>query len=213
MSVVNGVVLEITMDSIIKKVHQASELFNKIVDGGRGVDELFCDELIVRLNQQHGVTKEEVDETLKAIVDGNIVEYYDGLVDVIFTMTFLYSIIYHLDNKYDFDLYYLSNGVEHIELSQKIKELLKRDDINLGVLDKCADLIIENNEQKFTTDKNLFDTWDSKFNRKSVEIEGVVYYYLVDDNNKVKKHDNFKGVDLSVVLSGVFGVLLNNVKG
>ena len=188
--------MEITMQDLIQKMREAAILFNLIVDNGRSVDELYVDELIKRLDQQYWITKEEVDETLKAIEENDIVEYYDGLADILFTSTFLLP----LDNRLivDFNIgdQDLSMHKEYEELGDQIIEILKRDDIDLEILNEVCDRVIENNKQKFTTDQEEFLTWESEHYPKSLEIDGVTYYFLVDENGKVKKHKGFKELDI-----------------
>lgn len=188
--------MEITMQDLIQKMREAAILFNLIVDNGRSVDELYVDQLIKRLDQQYWITKEEVDETLKAIEENDIVEYYDGLADILFTATFLLT----LDNRLIVDFNIgdsdLSMHKEYTELGDQIIEILKRDDIDLEILNEVCDRVIENNKQKFTTDQEDFLSWESDHYPKSLEIDGVIYYFFVDENGKVKKHKGFKELDI-----------------
>lgn len=188
--------MEITMQDLIQKMREAAILFNLVVDNGRSVDELHVDQLIKRLDQQYWITKEEVDETLKAIEENDIIEYYDGLADILFTATFLLS----LDNRLivDFNIgdQDLSMHKEYTELGDQIIEILERDDIDLEILNEVCDRVIENNKQKFTTDQEDFLNWESNHYSKSLEIDGVIYYFFVDENGKVKKHKGFKELDI-----------------
>lgn len=184
------------MQDLIQKMQEAAIIFNLIVDNGRSVDELYVDELIKRLDQQYWITKEEVDETLEAIEENDIVEYYDGLADILFTATFLLT----LDNRLNVDFNIgdsdLSMHKEYTELGNKIVEILKRDDIDLEILNEVCDRVIENNKQKITTNQEEFLSWESDHYPKSLEIDGVNYYFLVDENGKVKKHKGFKELDI-----------------
>lgn len=184
------------MQDLINKMREAAILFNKIVDNGRSVDELHVDELIKRLDQQYWITKEEVDETLKAIEENDIVEYYDGLADVLFVSTFLREIDKHLCCDFNIGDNDLSRHKEYETLGNQIIEILKRDDIDLEILNEVCNRVIENNKQKFTTDQEEFLTWESDHYPKSLEIDGVTYYFLVDENGKVKKHKGFKELEI-----------------
>lgn len=183
--------MEITMQDLIQKMRDAAILFNKIVDNGRSVDDLYVDELIKRLEQQYWITKEEVDETLKAIEENDIVEYYDGLADILFTATFLLELGNLLVKDFNIGEQDLSMHIEYTELCDQITNTLTRDDIDLEILNEVCDRVIENNKQKFTTDQEEFLTWESDHYPKSLGIDGVTYYFLVDENGKVKKHKGF----------------------
>ena len=184
------------MQDLINKMLESSILFNLIVDNGRSVNELYVDELIKRIEQQYWITKEEVDETLKAIEENDVVEYYDGLADVLFTGTYLLELDTQLNTKFNIGDNDLSKHKEYEALGSKIVEILKRDDIDLEILDEVCDRVIENNKQKFTTNKDEFLTWESNHYPKSLEIDGIAYYFLVDDNGKVKKHKGFKELEI-----------------
>ena len=188
--------MKITMQDLLKKMREAAILFNLIVDNGRSVDELYVDELIKRLEQQYWITKEEVDETLKAIEENDIVEYYDGLADILFTATFLLVLDNRLNVDFNIGERDLSMHKEYAELGDQIVEVLKRDDIDLEILNEVCDRVIENNKQKFTTDQEEFLTWESDHYPKSLEIDGVTYYFLVDESGKVKKHKGFKELEI-----------------
>lgn len=188
--------MEITMQDLIKKMREASILFNKIVDNGRSVEDMYVDELIKRIEQQYWITKEEVDETIKAIEENDVVEYYDGLADILFTYFYLSAVEDHLNSKFGISGTILSNHEKYNELGEKTVEILKRDDIDLEILNEVCDRVIENNKQKFTTNQDEFLSWESDHYPKSLEIDGVTYYFLVDDNGKVKKHKGFRELEI-----------------
>ena len=188
--------MEIKMQDLIQKMREAAILFNKIVDNGRSVDNLHVDELIQRLEQLYWMTKEEVDETLKAIEENDIIEYYDGIADILFTATFLLELDNRLVKDFNIGEQDLSMHREYIELGDQIVEILKRDDIDLEILNEVCDRVIENNKQKITTNQEEFLSWESNHYPKSLEIDGVTYYFLVDENGKVKKHKGFKELEI-----------------
>lgn len=194
--------MEITMQDLINKMREAAILFNKIVDNGRSVNELYVDELIKRLDQQYWITKEEVDETLKAIEENDIVEYYDGLADILFTATFLLELDNRLVRDFNIGEQDLSMHKEYTELGDQITNTLTRDDIDLEILNEVCDRVIQNNKQKFTTDQEEFLLWESDHYPKSLEIDDVTYYFLVDENGKVKKHKGFKELSIKDLFEG-----------
>lgn len=185
---------------ILEKYKEDILLFNKIISNGRDIEDFFVDELIERLKLQVNITKEEVDETIKAKAENDVVEYYDGLADVVFTAVFLLSLDSVLVDKWNIGNEDLSSFEFNQELGESIVELLSAKDVNLDLLDKCVELVVENNKQKFTTSKEEFDSWESEFIRKELVVDGVTYYTFVDDNGKIRKRDGFKPVDLSFIL-------------
>ena len=64
------------------------------------------------------------------------------------------------------------------------------------IVAEATDRIIDNNNLKFTKDSEEFATWKSAFNRKTVEVDGEYYYFLADNNAKVRKKENFETVVL-----------------
>lgn len=189
------------IEIIASKIADAATLFNRIVDGGLSLEELTVDELKTKIEKQYHIALEEVEETEKALVDVDIIETFDGAVDSLYTVEPLLDML---------DIYCDGVGItslddldNHFELP--LSELLSRyrelnlEDLDLETLYKAADLIIENNQQKFTTDVEVFSTWKSAYNRTSVIIDGVEYYFLKDNNNKVKKRDGFVNVNLNVL--------------
>ena len=189
------------IEIIASKIADAATLFNRIVGGGLSLEELTVDELKTKIEKQYHIALEEVEETEKALVDVDIIETFDGAVDSLYTVEPLLDML---------DIYCDGVGItslgdldNHFELP--LSELLSRyrelnlEDLDLETLYKAADLIIENNQQKFTTDVEVFSTWKSAYNRTSVIIDGVEYYFLKDNNNKVKKRDGFVNVNLNVL--------------
>lgn len=194
---------------ISKKYLDDIVLFNKIISNGKDIEDFKVDELIDRVKLQATITKEEVDETIVAKSKNDIVEYYDGLADVVFTALFLTALDDVLIEKWDIGEGDLSISDYTKELGDSIVEVLLDEDINIEVLDKCVELVVENNKQKFTTSKEDFESWESDFVRKELFVDGVTYYTLVDNNGKIRKRNNFPKVDLSFVLE----VSPQNTKG
>lgn len=189
---------------LISKYQEDILLFNKIVSNGKSPEDLCVDELIARTKLQIAITKEEVEETIKARQENDLVEYYDGLADTIFTAVFLLALDSVLVEKWNIGEGDLSFSEEGEELGNSVSEELFSKNINVGLLDKCVELVVENNKQKFTTSKEEFDTWESEFTRKELIVDGVTYYTLIDENGKIRKRDNFPKVDLSFVLDEVW---------
>ena len=50
--------------------------------------------------------------------------------------------------------------------------------------------------EKFTTNEAVFKTWKSEYTPTSKVIDGVTYYFFVDENGKVKKRDGFPKIEV-----------------
>ena len=176
------------------RVFNSSLTLNQVFSGGKPIEEFSQLEILEKIVRQYYIAKEELDETLKAIEENDIVEEFDGLIDVMVTVPYF---DYLLDLS---GIPQLKEVKEYKQLIDDSKALLRDEKINLDVLEKCADLIIENNASKYTTNKEEFDSWKTKHQRHSCVIDGVTYYYLLDENGKGRKHDDFKNVDLSWII-------------
>lgn len=198
--------MEVTLESVQQKCYESATLFNKIARGGKGIDDFSQKELYDVIYQQYLIAKEEVEETLKAISEDDVVEELDGYIDSFFTtLPFFEMLIRYSKLNGNFDIFEpFDLGFSYRKLCNTFTKSLPFKEFDIKLLNKASDLIIENNQQKFTTNLEEFNAWKSEHTRTSVEVDGIVYYYLVDGNMKVKKHDNFKNVDL--------GVLFNNAK-
>jgi hypothetical protein len=192
--------MEVTLQNIVDKVYENALLFNKIVDGGKGFDELDKETLLSKIRNQYIIAREEVDETLKAIEENDIIEIYDGIVDSFYTVpVFVEMLDLHYEKYCQNSSISDEDSIKYDRLILDYDNKIDMEYVNIEVLNKAADMIIENNMSKFTTSEEEFNTWTSPYNRKSLDVDGVKYYFFVDDNGKVKKRDNFPSVDLSVL--------------
>ena len=68
------------------------------------------------------------------------------------------------------------------------------------IIIEASELVIANNNQKFTDNLLEFEKWQSPKGENLVassrEYDGVTYYVLVNENGKVRKKKGFKGVQL-----------------
>lgn len=74
---------------------------------------------------------------------------------------------------------------------------------------EALELVCENNLSKFTQDQDLAAKWGEKFTKAQLkdgyhirvaDVDGEVWYSIVDGNGKFRKPKNFKEVDLQPVL-------------
>ena len=186
-------------------LYKSALFFNKIMDGKNLVDDrgdlLFSKrELAEKINRQYLIALEEVKETETALKENDTIEIYDGYCDVFYTCDILFCMLDLYEQEYGFDG---KSACKHFNndglgvLFDKYDELLEQaDDLNMDILSEYADRVIANNMEKFTTDEAVFKTWKSKYIPTSKVVDGVKYYFFVDENGKVKKRDGFPKVDV-----------------
>ena len=187
------------------KVMDNSILFNKIVNG-KGIEDYSKWELVSKINSQYLIAKEEVDEFFTAKENNDIVEMYDGAIDTFYTVPFLVQLLNEYEIRYDTE-YDECDGYTLAELDileqGGVDVLFEATELDLDILSEYADRVIENNMEKFTTSLDEFETWESNYIPTSKVIDGVTYYFFVDENGKVKKRDGFPKVEVEDLFNGV----------
>ena len=193
--------LNVNLVPIVKirdKVMDNSILFNKIVNG-KGIEDYSKWELVSKINSQYLIAKEEVDEFFTAKENNDIVEMYDGAIDTFYTVPFLVQLLNEYEIRYDTE-YDECDGYTLAELGileqGGFDVLFESAELDLAILSEYADRVIENNMEKFTTDEEVFKTWESEYIPTSKVVDGVTYYFFVDENLKVKKRDGFPKVEV-----------------
>ena len=200
--------LNVNLVPIVKirgKVMDNSILFNKIVNG-KGIEGYSKWELVSKINSQYLIAKEEVDEFFTAKENNDIVEMYDGAIDTFYTVPFLVQLLNEYEIRYDTE-YDECDGYTLAELDMLEQGgadvLFEATELDLDILSEYADRVIENNMQKFTTSLDEFETWESEYTPTSKVVDGVTYYFFVDENGKVKKRDGFPKVEVEGLFNGV----------
>ena len=186
-------------------LYKSALFFNKIMDGKNLVDDrgdlLFSKrELAEKINRQYLIALEEVKETETALKENDTIEIYDGYCDVFYTCDILFCMLDLYEQEYGFDG---KSACKHFNnddlgiLFDKYDELLEKvDDLNMDILSEYANRVIANNMEKFTTDEAVFKTWESEYIPTSKVVDGVTYYFFVDENLKVKKRDGFPKIEV-----------------
>ena len=200
--------LNVNLVPIVKirgKVMDNSILFNKIVNG-KGIEGYSKWELVSKINSQYLIAKEEVDEFFTAKENNDIVEMYDGVIDTFYTVPFLVQLLNEYEIRYDTE-YDECDGYTLAELDileqGGVDVMFEATELDLDILSEYADRVIENNMQKFTTSLDEFETWESEYTPTSKVVDGVTYYFFVDENGKVKKRDGFPKVEVEGLFNGV----------
>ena len=194
------------------ELYKSALFFNKIMDGKNLVDDgenlLFSKhELAEKINRQYLIALEEVKETETALKENDTIEIYDGYCDVFYTCDILFYMLDLYEQEYGFDG---KSACKHFNndglgvLVDKYDELLEQvDGLNMDILSEYANRVIANNMEKFTTNEEVFKTWESKYSPTSKVVDGVTYYFFVDENGKVKKRDGFPKVEVEGLFNGI----------
>ena len=200
--------LNVNLLPIVKirgKVMDNSILFNKIVNG-KGIEDYSKWELVSKINSQYLIAKEEVDEFFTAKENNDIVEMYDGAIDTFYTVPFLVQLLNEYEIRYDTE-YDECDGYTLAELDileqGGVDVLFEATELDLDTLSEYADRVIANNMEKFTTSLDEFETWESEYIPTSKFVDGVTYYFFVDENLKVKKRVGFPKVEVEGLFNGV----------
>ena len=186
--------------SLIPKVVK----FNTICFGD--FTELSNEEKAKAINFQINIVNEEmVNEFRQFFGSDNPVEELDAIADTLFTLSYLHYQLGVVNDlpKEDYDV--INSLLNHAKL-----ELLVMDSdsffnvymrhFDAPIIIEASELVIANNNQKFTDNLLEFEKWQSPKGENLVassrEYDGVTYYVLVNENGKVRKKRGFKGVQL-----------------
>ena len=186
--------------SLIPKVVK----FNTICFGD--FTELSNEEKAKAINFQINIVNEEmVNEFRQFFGSDNPIEELDAIADTLFTLSYLHYQLGVVNDlpKEDYDV--VNSLLNHAKL-----ELLVMDSdsffnvymrhFDAPIIIEASELVIANNNQKFTDNLLEFEKWQSPKGENLVassrEYDGVTYYVLVNENGKVRKKKGFKGVQL-----------------
>ena len=186
--------------SLIPKVVK----FNTICFGD--FTELSNEEKAKAINFQINIVNEEmVNEFRQFFGSDNPVEELDAIADTLFTLSYLHYQLGVVNDLPEEDYDIVNGLLNHAKL-----ELLVMDSdsffnvymrhFDAPIIIEASELVIANNNQKFTDNLLEFEKWQSPKGENLVassrEYGGVTYYALVNENGKVRKKRGFKGVQL-----------------
>ena len=186
--------------SLIPKVVK----FNTICFGD--FTELSNEEKAKAINFQINIVNEEmVNEFRQFFGSDNPVEELDAIADTLFTLSYLHYQLGVVNDLPEEDYDVVNSLLNHAKL-----ELLVMDSesffnvymrhFDAPIIIEASELVIANNNQKFTDNLLEFEKWQSPKGENLVassrEYGGVTYYALVNENGKVRKKRGFKGVQL-----------------
>ena len=158
------------------------------------------------INFQINIVNEEmVNEFRQFFGSDNPVEELDAIADTLFTLSYLHYQLGVVNDLPEEDYDIVNGLLNHAKL-----ELLVMDSdsffnvymrhFDAPIIIEASELVIANNNQKFTDNLLEFEKWQSPKGENLVassrEYGGVTYYVLVNENGKVRKKKGFKGVQL-----------------
>lgn len=188
---------------LMDKALEASKLFNEIARGKK-VEEYSDVELLEAINvQTEYVALEEVLEWV-ANFGIDLVEEIDACADCIYVLPQLQIFVEEAKKR---DL----QGINTKRVSLVItlgnlvlSNLIEDKQGTYGVVEEALNRVIDNNMSKFTTNKEEALKWKSpKGENLSVGsrvIDGIEYFFLVNENGKIRKRKGFKNVVLDDLL-------------
>jgi hypothetical protein len=205
---------ESLQDYIANEFRQRVLKFNAVC--GKGLPEkVRSEDLVLQTIEQGDRVLEECVEALSAYLDNNAQERLDGLVDILVTETQLRALIELLEqvkheNKGLVELAFSKfNPDDYVHLNEMGKLVTSSIAIAIGVnkftpkrIKIACDLILDNNDQKWTTDLEKAKDWERNISEEGVvllttEYEGVNHYSLRRlSDRKVMKPYNFVAVKL-----------------
>ena len=199
-----NILLKNLVGGIENKLYMSAMKFNAIANGGlANLVNLSNEQLVDAVVSQYKITLEEIEETEKALVDNDEVEIYDGYCDVFYTFKYFQSLLVYCYGKRDKETVDKVNSlIDAVDLGNRYVALLLKT-VDLDILSEYADRVIENNMQKFTTSLDEFETWESEYIPTSKFVDGVTYYFFVDENLKVKKREGFPKIEVEDLFNGV----------
>jgi len=191
---------------LLAKATEHSTLLNKIIKDGMDVSEYSDEFLIDCLNLQ--AEKINFEETMEWVDNYGIdlVEEIDACCDVLVTGTYLDTLVNELKlrNLPSVDVNVKRLGLMITLTNLVLSNLIKNTDNSYTTLNKALDRVIENNMSKFSTNQEEFKKWKAPKNEKlfpkSVVVDGVRYYFLVNADGKLRKPDHFVLVSLDDLL-------------
>lgn len=195
------------LEGIAEKLLNSALLFNNIVDEKK-LEEMDIDAIVNKIKSQYLIALEEVKETETALDDNDVIEVYDGYCDVFVTVPILFLMWYLFLGKFNkqYDDFYDEYDSLMDELSERYGKLLDySNQLDLDILEEYANRVIENNMEKFTTEQDEFEMWkatDVSHIPTSSVVDGVRYYFFIDENNKVKKRLGFPKVAVEDLFDG-----------
>ena len=144
--------------------------------------------------QQQRLIQEESTETMIALIENDVVEILDGLIDTLFTTSWLVHLLKECQDKGFVVSQLLNTWLNCIPINE-VGQLFDEATV-LEAMQRVA----VNNASKFTAVKEQAQRWAvamPEYELSDVTVDGVVYWCLRSESRKVMKHCDYVSVDLS----------------
>ena len=144
--------------------------------------------------QQQRLVQEESTETMIALIENDVVGILDGLVDTLFTTSWLVHLLKECQDKGFVVSQLLNTWLNCIPINE-VGQLFDETTV-LEAMQRVA----VNNASKFTAVKEQAQRWAvamPEYELSDVTVDGVVYWCLRSESRKVMKHCDYVSVDLS----------------
>ena len=144
--------------------------------------------------QQQRLVQEESTETMIALIENDVVGILDGLVDTLFTTSWLVHILKECQDKGFVVSQLLNTWLNCIPINE-VGQLFDE-----ATVLEASQRVAVNNVSKFTTDYSVAQRWAAampEYELSDVTVDGVVYFCLKDAAGKIRKHCDYVSVDLS----------------
>lgn len=173
-------------------------LFNTLISGD--FKTLSEEDKASRIDLQIDIVSEELIREYAVFFAKDQIEELDAIADVLFTVSYLQYQLKVCDEQFLTEL-----DINHDRLQFLMSQIglffeTMYTHFDLDIIIDATHRVVENNMLKFTTDKELFDKWESPegelLSPSEQTIEGVTYYCLINDNGKVRKKQGFPQVFL-----------------
>ena len=142
---------------------------------------------------QQRLVQEESTETMMALINDDVVEILDGLVDTLFTTSWLVHLITSCADKGFGISQMLGVWLDCIPINQV--GAFFDESVVLEAMHRVA----LNNASKFTADRHRAEIWAAsatEYVLSEVVVDDVVYFCLKDQSGKVRKHLEYAPVYL-----------------
>lgn len=185
---------------------------------GKGLpDKVRSEELVLQIIEQSDRVLEECIEALSAYLNNDGQERLDGLVDILVTEIQLRALVELMNDleeeqkglfelalsKYDPDDYVHLNEMGKV-VSSSIAIAMGVNKFSPKRIKLACDLVLDNNDQKWTTDLEVAKDWEANIKEEgvvllTVDYEGVKHYSLRRlSDKKIMKPYNFQSVNLQL---------------
>lgn len=188
------------------KLKQEVTKFNTLMAGDFATDTL--ENQCKRVNLQLDIVGQELYEEYFKFFGKDQVEELDSVADCLYVIVELerqLSILSEVEQTSQEAADYIAKNINHSALNLLSSAIglfyeTFTEHFDLDLILEATDRVIENNMQKFTTDKEVAEAWEIPAKEALVlselTLDGVTYYCLKNETGKIRKRKSFPQVKL-----------------